>query len=275
MKTNTQKIVEEWHKKEEKEKQKVKEISYYKKIILKKDKEIIKKIYKVLEIIEEEMTLFSDYERYDIPFGSIIDKNKLSENKILISDFKKIINLLRSSKFIVIPKDDEWPSDNKTEKKEKEIFVLFPRNDSCEEIEETEEEYFGYPYGQNFENLNKAIKEIMCSNENLKTNNHNMVFNKNTGILKIGNKSLEFRKFTNQHYLLEVIFENRESRDKDWQFSEISEDNNSPLGGFSDKKFHNIANAIKHKITEKTGIEKFFITTTHSIKINKKCFKKS
>ena len=181
MKTATQKIVEEWHNKKEKEKEKVKEISYYKKIISKEDKKIIKKMYKVLEIIKEEMTLFSDYEKYDVPFGSVIDKNKLLENKILISDFKKIISLLRSSRFIVIPKNNGWSSDEKLKEMEKEIFVLFPQNDPCDEIEE---ECSKYPYEQNFKNLNKAIKEVIYPKENLKTNNYNVVFDKNRTRIK-------------------------------------------------------------------------------------------
>jgi len=154
MKTATQKIVEEW----ENEKKKVKEISYYKKILSKKDRKRIEKIYKVLEIIEEEMDLSTDYEKYEAPFCVDIDKNKLLENKILMSDFKKIIDLLRSPVYVAIPKNNEWFSDKKIKEMKDKIIVLFPVNAWCSVIQE---ECFKYPYEQNFENLNKAIKEIL------------------------------------------------------------------------------------------------------------------
>ena len=268
MKTASQKIVEEW----KNEKKKVKKVSYYKNILSQENKKIVEKIYKVLEIIKEEMVLSTNYEEYEKPFIVDIDESKLLENKILVSDFKKIIGLLRLYMYAVIPRNKEWFSHKEIEEIGEKIIFILPIGGWCNV---TQDECFKYPYEQNFINFNKAIEEIMHPKENLKNDNHHIIFNKNTGVLKISNKSLKFRKFTNQYYLLEIILKDKESRDKDWQFSEISEDVEYPLENYDDKKLYNVANAIKHKIAEKIGIEDFFITTIHSIKINKKCFKKS
>ncbi|MDD3434544.1 MAG: hypothetical protein PHD96_01305 [Candidatus Pacebacteria bacterium] len=99
-------------------------------------------------------------------------------------------------------------------------------------------------------------------------------FDKEKGLLKINDLPVKTQKFSNQYYLLEMIFRNDENINKDWQFSELAELTEC-FEEFNDKKLYNIANAIKHKITEETGIKDFFITTNQSIKINPKYLKES
>jgi len=158
MKTNTQKIVEEW----EKKKKKVKEVSYYKNTLLQENQKMVEKIYKVLEIIKEEMALSVDDEKYQPPFGALIDKNKLLENKILVSDFKKIIDLLSSSLYLVLPKNKGWLQKEEIEEMEEKIFILFPINDWDYDAQEP---CFKYPHEKNFKNFNEAMEEILKINE--------------------------------------------------------------------------------------------------------------
>lgn len=100
-----------------------------------------------------------------------------------------------------------------------------------------------------------------------------VIFNKEIGVLMINDKQVKIQKFSNQYYLLDLIFQNQENMQKDWQFSEIAETIEC-LEGFSDKKLYNIVNAIRHKVAEKVGgIDDFFITTNQSVKINEKYLK--
>ena len=92
-------------------------------------------------------------------------------------------------------------------------------------------------------------------------------FDIDLGLLKLVNKKIYFRKYTEQYHTLKIIFENKENLKNEIFFSEIAEKLDSSKG-YSDKDFHNYFSAIKKRVSAETGIKDLFITTTQSIKIN-------
>lgn len=118
-------------------------------------------------------------------------------------------------------------------------------------------------------NFDKYFKEFKRGLGEEDLTNCKLLFDKDKSILMVGDVPVKIRKHTNQYYLLSTIFENEETKLKDWQFSEMTENWNSPLSGFSDKRIHNIATALKIKIAGETKNKDILKTTTHSIKINK------
>jgi len=114
--------------------------------------------------------------------------------------------------------------------------------------------------------LIKELAKPESKKEENNKENYNVSFDEEKSILTIQNKPIKIRKFSNQYYLLKAIFQDEEN---DWQFSELLE----KIGEFEDynwKKLYDVANAIKKNIAAETGIKDFFITTTQSIKINKR-----
>jgi PAS domain S-box-containing protein len=99
-------------------------------------------------------------------------------------------------------------------------------------------------------------------------------FEEERGVLLVGNAEVKFQKFSKQYYLLQIIFKEKDCKNKDWQFSEISEimDIESK---FDWKKLYNVADAIRKNIAIETGIKDFFIRTTQSLKINPSYLKES
>ncbi len=94
-------------------------------------------------------------------------------------------------------------------------------------------------------------------------------FDKDKGVLKINDKQIKVKKFSNQYHLLKIIFENQFELSKEWFFSEIAEiyDTETPP---PDKKFYNATYQINQKVAIETGTKGFFITTNQSLKINPK-----
>lgn len=99
-------------------------------------------------------------------------------------------------------------------------------------------------------------------------------FDKDKGILYVQDKEIKITKFTDQYYMLDLIFKSSENQQKDWQYSEIQEfiDQEKPSDW---KRLYNIAYALRNKIAIETGIKDFFITTKQSIKINPQYLRKS
>jgi len=165
------KILKELVEKQKKEKEKTKDVSYYKKLLLNKKDETIEKIGKVINIIEEEMNIFSDYGSHEPPYSTIISEEKILENKLLVPDTKKIIELIRSNPYLALPKNDEipqreWASEKDLiigETREEKIIVVFPKNDWHTGLQDW---YFKYPYEQNFKNLTEALEGIKKGKSN-------------------------------------------------------------------------------------------------------------
>jgi hypothetical protein len=106
--------------------------------------------------------------------------------------------------------------------------------------------------------------------------NHEILLDESRGILIIGEHKIKIQKFSNQYYVLKVMLKDEENKNKDWQFSEIAE----KMAGSIDisqpwKQLYHVASALKTKIAIETQIKDFFITTTQSIKINKRYLKES
>jgi hypothetical protein len=97
-------------------------------------------------------------------------------------------------------------------------------------------------------------------------------FDKDKGILCIRDKKIKVRKFSNQYYMLELIFKTPEDLQKDWQYSEIQESIDTAESA-NWKRLYDVVYALNKKILEKTGIKNFFIITTQSVKINPKYLK--
>ncbi len=101
-----------------------------------------------------------------------------------------------------------------------------------------------------------------------KDDNLSSSFDEDKGILNIGNGiAIKFSKYRDQYNLLRIIFGKDEQTDKEWFFDEISE---KAGGGYDEKKFYNASYQICKKIASESEIKDYFITTTHSVKINPK-----
>jgi hypothetical protein len=203
------------------------------------------------------------------------------QNVFILVLLSKLSTYLDKSKNIILPikyidKDDNDLFQRvrflKTIKRLEKTNYIIINGVKAFRAKEKEIEYIGLKVNIS---LTKKFYDLIKTSKGIKKTNSSLKFDLNKSILIINNKPVKIQKFSNQYYLLEIIFENKEARMKDWQFSEISEDSNSTLGGFTDKKIYNIANAIKHKIKGEAHINDLFITTTHSIKINNKYLKKS
>lgn len=92
-------------------------------------------------------------------------------------------------------------------------------------------------------------------------------FNAGTSVLKIGNKEIKFRKFTEQFHVLRVIFADPAESKKEWIFSEIAELIDESKD-YTDKDFHNYFSAINRRVGTETSVKDLFITTNQSVKIN-------
>lgn len=104
--------------------------------------------------------------------------------------------------------------------------------------------------------------------------NFEIDFDENKGVLRINGKVIEFSKTTRQYEVLRAMFQNQKETYKDWQLSEIS-DILDEEELYEWKKLYNVINEIGKKIATETGIKDFFYTTTQSVMINKKYAPKS
>ena len=121
--------------------------------------------------------------------------------------------------------------------------------------------------------LERDIKE-KSKTKNINKIDYQISFDEDKSVLYICDKNIKIRKFSNQYYILKIVFKNNEAKNKDWQLSEIAELIDSKKL-FEWKLLYNTVNEIKKKIAIETQIKDFFITTTQSIKINEKYLKKS
>lgn len=111
--------------------------------------------------------------------------------------------------------------------------------------------------------LRESTKASVIFDRNLSSR-----FDEDRGILKIGNNiNIKFVKFKDQYNLLRIIFSKKSEVGKEWFFDEIIEEAG---GNYEEKKFYNASYQINKKIASESNVKDFFITTTHSVKINPK-----
>lgn len=256
--------------KQEKEKTKVKSTFYYKKVIKSLDSEIIEKMKKVVRIIHEEIKLYN-FHGCEPPYLVKIDEDKIKKTGLILSDAEKIIELFTTFSYFVLP---QLPPPSEKDGWISKLMVNLPiQNWNIA----TQDWNFEYPYEQNFENFYKVItgtdgKNTKKRTEDTRTNV--LIFDEDRAFLKIYNSIIKFSKFSDQYDVLRIIFKNNETKNKDWQLSEIAELMDW-VKDFRWKRLYNTIDAMKKKIAIETGIKDFFITTTQSVKINDKYLKKS
>ena len=93
-------------------------------------------------------------------------------------------------------------------------------------------------------------------------------FDLSKGILTVGDESVKIKTSGNHYHLFAIIFSDRGELFREWFFSEIGEQMDRTGSIQDDRKIYNIVNYLNSKIAKKTEIKQFFITTTHSLKIN-------
>ncbi len=126
---------------------------------------------------------------------------------------------------------------------------------------------------QNISNDEELFKFRILHNQILalaiKSDSEKVSFEPETGTLHIGEKSVKFRKFTEQYSALVVIFSKKDEIGKEWFFSEIGEGLDRGEE-YSNKDFHNYFSSINKRVAIETGINDLFHTTNQSVKINPK-----
>jgi len=126
---------------------------------------------------------------------------------------------------------------------------------------------------QNIESDEELFKFRILHNQILalaiKSDSEKVSFEPETGTLHVGEKSVKFRKFTEQYSALVVIFSKEDEIDKEWFFSEIGEGLDRGEE-YSDKDFHNYFSSINKRVAVDIGINDLFLTTKQSVKINPK-----
>lgn len=117
----------------------------------------------------------------------------------------------------------------------------------------------------NFKNIiEEKVKEIKYNNPN------RVKLNKDRSILFIDNNAININKYSPTFYVLKTLFQNPH---QECFFDEVYSDDDEvekDLINVDDKKYYNAVYQLNKKIKEETSIDKFFITTRHSIKIDEK-----
>ncbi|MFW6026986.1 MAG: hypothetical protein ACOCRX_11685, partial [Candidatus Woesearchaeota archaeon] len=113
----------------------------------------------------------------------------------------------------------------------------------------------------------KKYKHIKVNTD--KNKDYSISFNEDNGILKINESKIKNKKFSDQYYVLKIIFSNKSETAKEWFFSEMAKEYDSEAN-LKDKKFYNAVYQLNKKIAAETGIKDFFITNSKSCKINSK-----
>lgn len=128
----------------------------------------------------------------------------------------------------------------------------------------TVEQYKQYAFRIHNYLLKELSKDTVDTKEGIK-----LEFDLAKGILKIGSKQVNVRKYSDQYHLLAIIFQEKDDFFKTWFFSEIAEhmDEAKPP---KDKKIYNIAYQLNTRIASKAHIDDFFVTTAQSLELNKK-----
>lgn len=111
---------------------------------------------------------------------------------------------------------------------------------------------------------------------NCETNSIN--FDTKTCHLTLGKAIIAIKSVSDQYYLLDVIFRNKDETFKEWQFSEIAELIDPRIETITDKgkrekirkQYYNAIDQIKKKVAIETGIKDLFITSRQTVKINPK-----
>ena len=114
-----------------------------------------------------------------------------------------------------------------------------------------------------------AIKKKINLKFKKKDRLNNISFNEENGTLKVNESKIKNKKFSDQYYVLKIIFNNKSETAKEWFFSEFAEEYDSKAD-FKNKKFYNAVYQLNKKIAVETGIKGFFITTSKSCKIDPK-----
>ena len=140
------KLLEKW----EQEKRTPKTKAYYEKLLGSFDLETLKKLKKIIDLLDEEIKLDVSCGKYEPPYAIGIETNKFEKANLLLSDVKKILNLFSDSKYLLIP---PLP-DNQNQK---EIIIYSPINDFSTALQDW---CFKYPYEENFANFKRALYEI-------------------------------------------------------------------------------------------------------------------
>lgn len=119
-----------------------------------------------------------------------------------------------------------------------------------------------------FLNFKKIIEE---KTKKIKQNNPSRInFNEDRSILLIDNNNININKYSPTFYVLKTLFKNPY---QECFFDEVygeDDETEKDLTNVDDKKYYNAVYQLNKKIKEETGINKFFITTRHSIKIDEK-----
>ena len=119
----------------------------------------------------------------------------------------------------------------------------------------------------NWLNQIKKYKHIEVDTDN--NTDYLVSFNEENGTLQINESKIKNKKFSDQYYVLKIIFNDKSETAKEWFFSELAEGYDTEAD-LKDKKFYNAVYQLNKKIAAETGIKDFFITTSESCKINSK-----
>jgi len=154
------KLLEKW----EQEKRTPKTKAYYEKLLGSFDLETLKKLKKIIDLLDEEIKLDVSCGKYEPPYAIGIETNKFEKANLLLSDVKKILNLFSDSKYLLIP---PLP-DNQNQK---EIIIYSPINDFSTALQDW---CFKYPYEENFANFKRALYEITAQESSIESEELNL-----------------------------------------------------------------------------------------------------
>lgn len=97
-----------------------------------------------------------------------------------------------------------------------------------------------------------------------------LTFNQESGLLIINKERVKIKKYSDQFYLLKVLFENEENIYKEFLFDEL--DDYEDTMGWEDKKIRNTVQNLNTKLalTTNSKVKNFLLVTSKAFKINKK-----
>lgn len=139
----------------EKKKKEPKNSLYYKKLLQNFDFKTINKLKNFIEIINEECNLCAA-NGGEPPFYIVIDENKFTRSGLTMTDVYKIINLLSSSEYLVIP--PKPTKEDLGESFELDSLLELPKDGWDTRLQDW---HFKYPIPKNFDTFKKVINEIV------------------------------------------------------------------------------------------------------------------
>ena len=125
--------------------------------------------------------------------------------------------------------------------------------------------------------LMKEIQNVLDKNGSPANKENNTTsFDSEKGILTVGDKIIKFRKYSVQYHLLMIIFMHKKELHKDWQFSEIVEedepyrlkDEQHKVVKSNEKRYYNACYQVNKKVRKAIN-KKLFILTNQSFQIDK------